>query len=206
MFVWGLFVQAWRDQSVPSGATPSLQLHFVLRCPGEAAVTRRTRCSGCLSLMRMSYYPLPTPLGFLAPPFDFPQHADPKSVSRSHWGEKNRSTNQTEGEKWPVMSRMESATRAPAPFGSSLEADGFHVPSSSAVSCALQGGASFRRECVNKHICHFFSKQIALQALIIRQGSSDCFIMQMRRRRQRASARLLGALLFLLSLFFLLSV
>lgn len=190
---------------MPSGATPSLQLHFVLRCPGEAAVTRRTRCSGCLSLMRMSYYPLPTPLGFLAMPFGFPWRADPKSVSRSHGRKKTHRSNQTEGKKWLVMSRMKSATRAPAPFGSSLEADGFHVPSSSAVSCALQGGASFRRECVNKHICHFFSKQIATRALIIRQGSSDCFIMQMRRRRRRASAWLLGALFFLLS-FFLLSV
>lgn len=115
---------------------------------------------------------------------------------------KKKKKKQSEGKKQPVMSRMESATHAPTPFGSSLEADGYHIPSSSAVSCALQGGASFRRECVNKHICHFSSKQIASRALIIRQGSSDCFIMQMRRRRQR---RVLGALFLLLS-FFLLSV
>lgn len=93
---------------------------------------------------------------------------------------KKQTKNQDAGKKRPVMSRMETATHVPTPFGSSLEAVGYHIPSSSAVSCALQGGASFHRECVNKHICHFFSKQIASWALIIRQGSSDCFIMQMR--------------------------
>ncbi|TSK67225.1 hypothetical protein Baya_5202 [Bagarius yarrelli] len=37
----------------------------------------------------------------------------------------------------------ESATRVLTPVGSSLEPVGYHILSSSAVSCALQGGASF---------------------------------------------------------------
>lgn len=36
--------------------------------------------------------------------------------------------NQDAGKKRPVMSRMETATHVPTPFGSSLEAVGDHIP------------------------------------------------------------------------------